>query len=72
MNGPSIGTVSRRYTAAPGEDHHNASLTEAKVKRMRRLREEKGVEYRVLAEQFGITWQHAWRICARRAWKHVA
>jgi hypothetical protein len=63
---------SPRYTAPPGVKHHNAKLTDAKVRRIRKLREERGLTYRELADMFGISWQYAWRLCAGRAWKHVA
>jgi hypothetical protein len=55
-----------------GERHGRARLTAAQVKDIRRLRETKALTYPELAERFGITWQYAWRICDRRAWKHVA
>jgi hypothetical protein len=55
-----------------GERHGRARLTEQQVKDIRRLRETKLLTYPELGERYGITWQYAWRICAGRAWKHVA
>lgn len=54
-----------------GEDHVNAKLTEAHIRRIRELHHE-GYGYRVIARTFGISAGHTQRIVLRKAWVHVA
>lgn len=53
-----------------GEAHHQAKLTEADVREMRRLRAER-VTYRDLAERFGVSQSMIGQIVQGRAWTHV-
>jgi DNA invertase Pin-like site-specific DNA recombinase len=50
-----------------GEENYAAFLTEDHVRELRQLRVA-GSSYRQLAERYGISKEHAWRICQRIAW----
>jgi hypothetical protein len=50
-----------------GNDHYNAKLTEAAVRRIRSLRES-GAPATPLCEQYGISLQTVWRIVHRKTW----
>jgi hypothetical protein len=53
-----------------GETKSQAKLTASKVRKMRRLHA-KGTKLTVIATQFGIHYQHAFRIVHRLRWAHV-
>ncbi len=57
--------------AIVGENHHGAKLTSAKVRELRRLRDE-GMEYAELGERFGVSMQSAWDAAVGRTWGHVS
>lgn len=46
-----------------GEDHPNAELTNAEVDRLRRLHEDEGWSYALLAEKFEISKSAVAKIC---------
>lgn len=54
-----------------GERHPGARLTEALVDQIRN-KAASGVTERVLAEEYGISAGHVYRIVARKQWTHVA
>jgi hypothetical protein len=60
-----------KKSGRPGEDHHQAKLTEEDVREMRRLWAE-GMALCRIAEAKNVTRQVARRVCLRQAWKHVA
>ena len=66
----------RRATAsglnykAHGEQHGNASITEADVREIRRLKKT-GVTQRSIAKQLGLTEFHVSKICRGVLWSHV-
>lgn len=51
---------------------HQAKLTAADVREIRRRRAEAGVPYSALAAAYGVTKTNAWYIVNRRTWRHVA
>lgn len=53
-----------------GEQHFNATLTETDVVEIRAYRKA-GWSRPAIAEKWGISAVHVYRICARRAWAHV-
>lgn len=54
----------------PGEQHGGSKLTEAQVRKIRKLRGTKTC--RALAEDFGVSHGAIHSIHTRRTWKHVA
>lgn len=54
-----------------GEGYVRAIMTEAKVRELRRRREETGETYNKLGPAFGISYTQARAICLRIQWKHV-
>jgi hypothetical protein len=59
-----------RYKAMPGEKHGNAKLTDAAVRRIRKMRE-KGQTLAQIGSFFGVTKHCIWHIVRRNAWKHI-
>lgn len=53
-----------------GGYHHNARLTEHDIRSLRTDREQ-GLSYSSLAQKYGISLAHAYRIVNRHAWSHV-
>jgi molybdenum-dependent DNA-binding transcriptional regulator ModE len=54
-----------------GEAHHNAKLTEEKVKELRRLVEEVGVCIVCAAKLMGVSKGAAWDAARYVTWRHV-
>lgn len=59
-----VGVNERGYRV--GEDHPNALLTDWEVELVRRLHEEDGLSYAVLAEKFGVSKSSVADICQYR------
>lgn len=55
-----------------GENHGNAKLTEAAVRRIVGVYAGGGVSMRVIAQKFGVSHQLVSKIISGRNWKHVA
>jgi uncharacterized protein YjiS (DUF1127 family) len=54
-----------------GSRNGMSKLTEAQVRKMRELREERGLSHRVLGDLFGISREQARDIVNRKFWRHV-
>lgn len=54
-----------------GEAHHNAKLTDAKVRELRRLVEQKGICITCAAKLIGISKSAAWDAASYVTWRHV-
>ena len=54
-----------------GEDNHFAKLSEEIVLEIRSVRTSSGATYPDIASRFGLTKQHVYNICTRRAWTHI-
>lgn len=65
--GTHCGKIGGKYER--GEDHHNARLTEATIRSIRRLK--KRLSYSELSFRFGVAVGHLSRIVNRKAWAHV-
>jgi NAD-dependent SIR2 family protein deacetylase len=61
----------RRYDGAVGEGHPRAKLTGKKVKQLR-ARRARGLTYRQLAAEFGISDVSAWAAVNGKTWRHIA
>lgn len=59
-----------RHRVQRGEQHHHARLTEHDVIEIRRRRA-RGVKFRIIAADFGISESHASGLAAGRAWRHL-
>jgi hypothetical protein len=53
-----------------GETHWKVKITAVHVAAIRQRRAA-GERLRAIADDYGVTPQHVWMICARRTWKHV-
>jgi hypothetical protein len=53
-----------------GHDVHNARLTEAQVREIRRRRAA-GETLGSLGDEFGVDFTNIYRICSRKTWRHV-
>lgn len=56
---------------AIGDKHCNAKLTVEKVRQLRALRSA-GATYKVLAKQFGVTFNAVWSAANGKTWRHAA
>ncbi len=56
---------------AIGERHHAAKLTADDVREIRRMREDDGETYAVIAARFGVTIANVQGIVKRLTWRHV-
>lgn len=65
------GKASAAKRARPGSSNSQAIMTEDTVREMRALHASRGVTYRALGKQFGVTDGAASGICRRKTWKHV-
>lgn len=65
MSGP------RKFIGAQGEKHHNAKLTEDKVREMRRLHEQKKLCKRCVAILHDVNYGTAWDVLTYNTWRNV-
>lgn len=54
-----------------GEEHHNAKLTEEKVRKLRDMRKNTGMSYRKLGNFFNVSSNVARDACVGESWTHV-
>lgn len=57
--------------ARPGEAHHNATLTEAKVRAIRRLHFDRAWKVNCIATAYGLSYQTVYDVVNYVTWKHV-
>lgn len=55
----------------PAVNHPRAKLTEDEVRQMRADHDSGGATTGQLSAQYGVSWNQAWLIVTRRAWKHL-
>jgi hypothetical protein len=55
-----------------GEKVWSAKLTASDVRKIRKLRRQRGLSHQRIADQFGVGRSQIQRICAGEKWKHVA
>jgi len=60
-----------QHPAPPGEGHHFAKLTDAKVVEIRTLYAMGGVSQRALAKRFGVAYSSISDVLSRKHWAHV-
>jgi hypothetical protein len=60
----------RHYDGVVGEDNPRATLTAGKVRQLR-ARRARGLTYRQLAAEFGISDVSAWAAVNGKTWRHV-
>lgn len=61
----------KNYNMPRGEKHHSATLTEAKVRAMRKLHEERGIGATCLGKLYGVSQNTAWDAINYNTWRHV-
>lgn len=60
-----------RTVVVRGERHGNAKLTELQVERMKREFQLHHTPVKILAQKYGVSWQHVYRILNGQLWSHV-
>jgi len=54
-----------------GDKNYGAKMTNETVMEMRKMREETGYAYRIIAEKFGLNENTIYRAITKRHWKHI-